>query len=166
MQSNSSIEESPGPVPMPALYRMPVFYLLLLMGAGAYAVLGLGSRPSTELSTEIEPVVEPPRVAPSEAEEDAIDRADGILRTAEGLRRKVVVKDLAVVCRTDPGGGRSVGSPLDYFAIRYVFGAEPIEHPARFRVGPKDGPPQGWVPASAVLEWDTRLMARPTAREG
>ena len=59
-----------------------------------------------------------------------------------------------------------MGKPLDYFAIRYLIGEEPAGHPERFQVGPMGGPPQGWVPASAVLEWDTRLMARPTPRAG
>jgi hypothetical protein len=94
---------------------------------------------------------------------EADDRppADGILRTADGLRRKVVVKDLAVVCRADPGGGKP-GASLDYFAIRFLYG----EQPGHFQVGLMGGPPEGWVPASSVLEWDTRLMARPTARSG
>ncbi len=148
---------------MPALYRMPVFYLAVLIGAGAFAAV---RRPAIEAPGPIEPAAEIPRFAPSAAEEEARDRGDGILRTAEGLRRKVVVRDLAVSCRAEPGGGPAVGAPLDYFTIRYVYGVDPPEPPARFRVGPKGGPPQGWVPASSVLEWDTRLMARPTPRAG
>src|SRR5258708_17523675 len=105
---------------MPALYRMPVFYLLLMIGAGAYALSGHGSRTPTETASSIDPTPGPPRVARSVAEEEAADRVDGILRTPEGLRRQVVVKDLAVVCRSDPGGGRPAGAPLDYFALRYV----------------------------------------------
>jgi len=151
---------------MPALYRMPVFYLALLVGAGAYAI-GHRSRPPRAVEAAPE-VVEPiPRVAAAKgAEVEGGSAGDGILRTAEGLRRKVVVRDLAVGCRTEPGGGKVAGPPLDYFAIRYLHGEEPPGQSAWFRVGPRDGPPQGWVPASAVLEWDTRLMARPTARQG
>ena len=91
---------------------------------------------------------------------------DGILRTAEGLRRKVVVKDLDVVCRSEPQGGPRVGGPLDYFAIRFLYGESPADHPTAVQVGPRQGPPQGWVSKAAVLEWDTRLMARPTPRAG
>ncbi len=147
---------------MPALYRMPVFYLVVLVAVVAYGV-GHGFGPE-KVSPTIEPESPEDAPRPIRVATDDEDRStkDGILRTADGLRRKVVVKDLAVVCRTDPGGGKVVGKPLDYFAIRFLYG----EKPAQFQVGPMGGPPQGWVPASAVLEWDTRLMARPTPRAG
>ena len=151
---------------MPALYRMPVFYLVLMMGVGAYALAGGKFRPPADPVRAEAPAPEPIRVAPSTAEEEASDRSDGILRTVDGLRRKVLVRDLAVVCTAGPDGGKAVGAPLDYFAIRYVYGAEPPGDPTRFLVGPRDGPAQGWVPAPSVLEWDTRLMARPTPRAG
>lgn len=151
---------------MPALYRMPVFYLAMLAVALAYAI-GRGSGSGRD---DVSPMAgapeDRPRVVPKEADEEDRSTRDGILRTADGLRRKVVIRDLAVVCRTDPGGRKSVGPPLDYFAIRYVYGAEPAGDPAHFRVGPMGGPPQGWVPSASVLEWDTRLMARPTPRAG
>jgi hypothetical protein len=145
---------------MPALYRMPVFYLLLLIGFTAYG-LRVGFRPR-EVATPLEEFNDP--VPPIRVATEADDRPlpDGILRTADGLRRKVVVKDLAVICRPEPGAVRGVGPKLDYFAIRYIYG----EQPGEFQVGPMGGPPQGWVPSSSVLEWDTRLMARPTARTG
>src|SRR5262249_12088924 len=66
----------------------------------------------------------------------------------------------------EPQRGRPVGKPLDYFAIRFVYGEWPAGAPTMLQVGPRDGPPQGWVPAGSVLEWDTRLMARPTRRAG
>lgn len=149
---------------MPALYRMPVFYLLVLTGGLVYGV-GIGFGKKTIEPIEVEPEYTPP---PIRVATEADDRPlpDGILRTAEGLRRKVLVKDLAVVCRSDASGGRAVGRPLDYFAIRFIYGEEPSGNPDQFQVGPMGGPPQGWVPASAVLEWDTRLMARPTPRAG
>jgi len=148
---------------MPALYRMPVFYLLLLVGALTYGI-GVGWRPRETPPPEVVPEYTPPPIRVADPKEDL--PTDPILRTPEGLRRKVLVKDLAVVCRADPNGGRVVGSPLDYFAIRYLYNEEPAGQPDRFQVGPMGGTPQGWVPASAVLEWDTRLMARPTARVG
>jgi hypothetical protein len=149
---------------MPALYRMPVFYLLVIVGLFAYGV-GVGFRPKP-ISVPVDLTVEPPPPIRVATEEDDKPTPDGILRTADGLRRKVVVKDLAVVCLADSWSGRVVGKPLDYFAIRYIYDEKPAAHPERFQVGPMGGPPQGWVPASAVLEWDTRLMARPTARAG
>ena len=150
---------------MPALHRMPVFYLLVLVGVVAYGIGGgFDSRKVAESVEPIEEATPPIRLA---TEDDDRPAKDGILRTTDGLRRKVVVKDLAVVCRSEPGGGgKAVGPPLDYFAIRYIYDEEPKGRPDRFRVGPMGGPPQGWVPASAVLEWDTRLMARPTPRAG
>ena len=55
---------------------------------------------------------------------------------------------------------------LDYFAIRFVFGESPPDRPTMIQVGPSGGPAAGWVPMASVLEWDTRLMARPTPRAG
>ena len=149
---------------MPALYRMPVFYLLVMVGLVAYGVVGgFDSRP---VAAPVEPVEEVPPPIRVATDDDDNSTRDGILRTADGLRRKVVVKDLAVVCRAEPGGGKAVGPPLDYFAIRSLYEEQPKGNPTQYRVGPMTGPPQGWVPSSAVLEWDTRLMARPTARAG
>src|SRR5207249_1912674 len=105
-------------------------------------------------------VVSTPKAEPVEPADD------GILRTADGLRRKVVVKDLGVVGRSAPRDGWAVGEPLDYFAIRYVFGEVQETGRTMFQIGPREGPPQGWVSSEAVLEWDTRLMARPTPRAG
>ena len=151
---------------MPALYRMPVFYLLVLIGLVTYGVVhGFGSK---EVQSEVIPESTEDAPRPIRVAKDDEDRSpkDGILRTADGLRRKVVVKDLAVVCRADSGGGKGVGKPLDYFAIRFLYGELPADRPTQFQVGPMGGPPQGWVSASSVLEWDTRLMARPTPRSG
>ena len=140
---------------MPALYRMPVFYLALIFGTLAFG-LGRG-RKAPEAATPAEIVVKPQPVDPG----PRID--DGILRTAGGLRRKVLVKDLAVSPRAEPGGGGpAVGKPLDYFAIRYLY----EKKAGSFRVGTREGGPQGWVPEGSVLEWDTRLMAKPTPRAG
>ncbi|WP_435006836.1 vWA domain-containing protein [Tundrisphaera lichenicola] len=150
---------------MPALHRMPVFYLLLLVGLGLSTLIGRG----TKLPPEPDDRTESPRLfdrTKDLAEEEPIGPPDGILRTVDGLRRKVLVKNLSVVCRSEPVGGKPVGPPLDYFAIQFVYGVDPLDPPTYYQVGPKEGPPQGWVPASEVLEWDTRLLARPTPREG
>ncbi len=88
-----------------------------------------------------------------------IEEPDVVLRTADGLRRKVVVRGLDVVPRKTPDGD-ATGRPLDYFAIRFVYG----ESPTMVQVGPGSGGPEGWVPRESVLEWDTRLMARPAPR--
>lgn len=150
---------------MPPLYRMPVFYLtaVLVAVAAGIGTLGRGAGSSAPLRAGAPPpaVVAAPAAEATEAAAD-----DGILRTAEGLRRKVVVKDLGVVCLSLPQLGRPVGAPLDYFAIRYVFGEAQPGGRTMVQVGPREGPPQGWVPSDAVLEWDTRLMARPSARAG
>ncbi len=147
---------------MPALYRMPVFYLLVLvvgLAIGLNHVLSPRVEPDPSLAGPVEETPPPIRVA---TEADDRPPPDGILRTVDGLRRKVVVKDLAVVCRSDPGAPRATGPSLDYFSIRFLYG----EQPDWCQVGPMGGPPEGWVPAGSVVEWDTRLMARPTARAG
>jgi hypothetical protein len=150
---------------MPPLYRMPVFYLAALILAAA---IGLGSwvraRPAVSPGALPAPAAPLVKIASPEPPREAKSASDGILRTADGLRRKVVVKDLDVVCRSEPEGGKPVGWPLDYFAIKYLYGESAPGRPAMFQVGPREGPPQGWVEAAAVLEWDTRLMARPTPR--
>jgi hypothetical protein len=143
---------------------MPVFYLLILV-LGAAGGIFAGLRPRPALAPVDASIEAPPSIRVATAEEDQ-PPPDGILRTGDGLRRKVVVKDLEVVCRAEPGGGKAVGPPLDYFAIRYLFGEAPPGRPSQFQVGPMAGPPQGWVPVDSVLEWDTRLMARPTPRTG
>ena len=154
---------------MPALYRMPVFYLVVVVGGVGWTLWDRfgGSKADAIPGDQAAVVAAPPPIVRDEAavvEGGSSD--DGILRTADGLRRKVVVKDLAVVARSGPGTGGSVGAPLDYFAIRYLHGAEPTDNPDWLQVGARGAGAQGWVPASAVLEWDTRLMARPTARNG
>ena len=155
---------------MPALYRMPVFYLLVLVGGAGWSLwdhFGGSRAESVRLDPTAEDAVKPaPIVRDSTAVVEGGSSDDGILRTVDGLRRKVVVKDLAVVARSGPGTGGSVGSPLDYFAIRYLHGAQPADHPDWLEVGARGAKPQGWIPASSALEWDTRLMARPTDRRG
>jgi hypothetical protein len=156
-------------------YRMPVFYLAALILACALWMIQWGrsaaSRPvagveavvASTTSRTMEPPAQPERPGAGQAPPA---EADAIMRTEAGFRRKVVVKDLDVVCRSEPQGGREVGPPLDYFAIRYVYREWPEGAPTRVEIGPRGGPAQGWVRSAAVLEWDTRLMARPTPRSG
>ncbi|MHC5543040.1 hypothetical protein ACYOEI_32870 [Singulisphaera rosea] len=158
---------------MPPLYRMPVFYLAVLLIGGVVEVRHwLRSSSVTSAQPDVasvaSPVSEPWVAAPVDAPEPSRRPVenDGILRTPDGLRRKVLVKDLDVVCRDEPVGGSAVGPPLDYFAIRFVYGESSPDTPTTVRIGPRGGPPQGWIPRDSVLEWDTRLMARPTPREG
>jgi hypothetical protein len=144
---------------------MPVTYLAAALVAGLWlaargmthhdgdqsASHSLAGLAASSFANRVEPTLEPKPAGSPEL--------DAILRTAEGLRRKVVVRELDVVPRKTPEGPAS-GSPLDYFAIRFVYG----ETPAMIQVGPRSGGPEGWVPRESVLEWDTRLMARPTPR--
>ncbi len=154
---------------MPALYRMPVFYLLMLVGAVAYLAVDRYRPEPVVVPTDssVRAAIHPPAIVRNEtAVVEGGSADDGILRTPDGLRRKVVVKDLAVVPRGGPGTGGSVGTSLDYFAIRYLHAADPPNNPDWLQLGARGAGAQGWVPASSVLEWDTRLMARPTARKG
>lgn len=152
---------------------MPVFYLAVLLVGGVVGIRQwLTPASLSSARPDVASVAQPPskpRVsAPVDAPQPPSKPAedDGILRTADGLRRKVLVKDLDVVCRDEPVGGSPVGPPLDYFSIRFVYGESPPDAPTMVRIGPRGGPPQGWIPRDSVLEWDTRLMARPTPREG
>jgi hypothetical protein len=154
---------------MPALYRMPVVYMAALLATLAWGLPGLLARrgetkPSsntptlTAAKTRATPKARP--VAPPATP------ADGILRTADGLRRKVVIKDLDVVSSNDPVAGYKAGRPLDYFSIHFVYGEAQANGRPVIQIGPREGPPRGWVPADSVFEWDTRVMARPTPRAG
>lgn len=155
---------------MPPLYRMPIFYALALILACVYAIgtwsasdrEALGSKLQNPLKVSKKAGPSHPRIAKPEA----VAPTDGILRTAEGLRRKVLIKDLDVLCQSEPRGGTTADSPLDYFAIRYVYGESPKDRPTSFQIGSKVESSPCWVPSTSVLEWDTRLMARPTPRQG
>lgn len=157
---------------MPPLYRMPIVYVLGLIVAALVLGLRSGSgEPSRQPSSQARPESArkvPPGVVTNgpPSPSPLAPPSDGILRTPEGLRRKVLIKDLDVVCRREPTSGVFSGSPLDYFAIRYVYGAFPVESPTAFQIGAEGKNDPCWVPATAVLEWDTRLMAQPTPASG
>jgi hypothetical protein len=141
---------------------MPVVYLMLAMvGGSLYAARSLSPRADVTVGN---------RASSAPSRSAAVDRghairpvvpseSDAILKTPDGLRRKVVIRELDAVPRKTPDGVAS-GRPLDYFAIRYVYG----ETPSMVQVGPRSGTPEGWVPRASELEWDTRLMAKPTPR--
>ena len=148
---------------MPALYRMPVAYLIVLVAAAVWAASTIGRRPVTiagdsgvtDSDVRRGPIASPPiSISPSGL------LTDGILRTPEGLRRKVLIRTLGATVRGT--GARDQPIPLDYLSIHFVFG----ERPGSREIGPAQGPPIGWVDEDSTLEWDTRLMARPTARQG
>ena len=143
---------------MPPLYRMPVFYLAVLVLGGIAVGLG-GRKPKVVDEVSIPTPIKPPPI-PSGPVVEAFDgdRSDGILRTSSGVRRKVVVKVLGQRCRSEPDGGVTVGPTLDYFSIHFVFG----ESGPSLQIGPAKGPPIGWIPGDSAFEWDTRLMALPT----
>ncbi len=165
---------------MPALHRMPLFYLLATVAAAVAALVAHGHRdvPSKAVYPDGSAAVSPqpptgepfdanpdPTCGPSGTDGGLAD--DGILRTPDGLRRKVLVKSLDIVPSPDPGGPRAASPTLDYFSILFVLDERVAgDGQPWFRVGARDGTPIGWVPASGVLEWDTRLMARPTERAG
>ncbi|MEO6809217.1 MAG: vWA domain-containing protein [Isosphaeraceae bacterium] len=152
---------------MPPFYRMPIVYLAALVLATLAVVASVGRRPIATANVPNAPeIVIHPRPVPQSPGPPDPEPKDGILRTADGLRRKVVVKDLGVVCRSEPLGGHSVGPDLDYFSIHFVYEESPADDPRMVQIGPMTGPPLGWVSTNAVLEWDTRLMARPTPTTG
>ncbi len=149
----------------PALYRMPVAYLALAVVAGLWLVARGASRPDdraylspTFAAPVLDGLVAAP-APPAEPQRPPQPRPDVALRTAEGVARKVVVRELDLVPRRTPDGDAR-GSPLDYYGVRFVRG----DSPTMLQVGPRSGPPEGWIPRDSVVEWDTRLMAQPATR--
>lgn len=147
------------------LYRMPVVYVALaLVGGAALGAYGLTrgrDRPNPpgpvadDGATITAP--EPDRVATiaTTTPPPAVD--DGILRTEDGLRRKVLIRSLGLRLRDRPRDGTPVGDEPGLYSLWYVHG----EAPGQIQVGPAEGGPAGWLPADGVLEWDTRIMVRP-----
>ena len=101
---------------MPPLYRMPVFYLVL---AALGVALGLGkafrgnghtgeavAASATDRDGDRPSPPPVPEAAPPEAEDD------GILRTADGLRRKILVKSLDLVPSSQPEAGLPAPAPM------------------------------------------------------
>lgn len=155
------------------LVRMPIVYLLSAVVAGlAFATFWFRGRPTTSPPTNIGKTrptkaakpADPLRKAGIDFLPPGSKDADGILLTREGLRRKVLVTTLGLVPLNAAEDGKPVGEPLDYASIAFVFGETNIADPPLLRIGPREGPPVGWVPADSVVEWETRLMARPVPR--
>jgi hypothetical protein len=148
------------------LHRMPVAYVgVLVLGATGLAVWTFGTPKPKLVTSSLVSVPDESTEANVPPPPDPVEgqASDGILRTPEGLRRKVVVKTLGERLDAKPGGGAPFGKPLDYFSICFVYGqSQGGTHPA-VQVGTRTPPPLGWVPKNALLEWDTRLMARPTS---
>ncbi|HEY1434294.1 MAG TPA: VWA domain-containing protein, partial [Thermoanaerobaculia bacterium] len=142
---------------------MPIVYLALGLVAGLWLVAKGGTRRSDRASvspTFAAPLLNQLIARPDPKAQPAPQLvSDAILRTSEGLRRKVVVRELDLVPRKTPDGDAK-GNPLDYYGVRYVLG----ESPTMLQVGPPSGVPDGWVPRESVVEWNTRLMARPSPR--
>ncbi len=150
---------------MPPLYRMPIVYVILIVAGAAWLAFGPRAKVSVVEPEAVAEVTAPPKaIEPSAAETPP---ADGILRTRDGLRRKVLVTALELDPLDSPDGGKPLGSPLDYFSTWFLQGEWPDgQKPMRFQIGAGKGPAVGWVPTSGVIEWDTRLLATPTARAG
>jgi len=151
---------------------MPVFYVVMIAAVALTAFFSRPERATPGRSTALPPrIAEPPVKVPDPSSvAGPRDRPPGgpedIERTEEGLRRKVLVESLDLIPRIAPGlGGAASSSPLDYFSIHFVFDETQSDGDRWLQIGPRDGPPIGWVRAPDVLEWDTRLLARPTPRD-
>ena len=157
---------------MTSFFRMPIVYVLAgLVAFATFAAVWIGrskiqritvhKRQSNDHNQE-------PKITANAQSSNPLPvlakGSDGILRTKEGLRRKVLVTTLGLVPLNAPEDGKPVGDPLDYASIAFVFGETNVADPPLLQVGPREGPPLGWVPANAVVEWETRLMARPVPR--
>lgn len=137
---------------MPPLYRMPITYVALVLVGGVVGLVALGSgnEPAPGPVVEEGPTP-PPEIGP--------DPDDPILRTPEGLRRKVLVRHPRLRHRDAPQG-IMVGEEVNHFSIAYVY----EEAEGAVRVGGDDGQARGWLPRSSLIDWNTRLMLRPVSR--
>jgi hypothetical protein len=152
---------------MPPLYRMPVVYAAAILIGGAVVLASLArprgdaanfptapTGPETEKGS-LETGKEHPLLTPVAD----LDPEDGILRTADGLRRKVLIRRLGAHLRERPGDGPILGNELGLYSIWYLYG----ERGDHLQIGPATGGHRGWVAADSVLEWDTRVMVRPVS---
>ena len=151
----------------PALYRMPVVYLTAAIVAGTWASVGGislsqifgGPRVSSVSSPIPSPQAEDPRTVDKAVQPLVVRPVDSILRGSDALRRKVLVTGRHAVLRRSPNGEPS-GDELPSFAIRFVY----VETPTMIQVGGVSGRAEGWISVEDVVEWKTRLVARPTNR--
>ncbi len=150
---------------IPSLYRMPVAYLTMAVVLTSAVAWGRRTNHQSDGAEDVPnplpttsatklalppPVVKPTLPPPT---------ADLILRTAQGVRRKVLVADREVFPRPTPDGDAS-SSGIAPSAIRFVLD----ETPTQLRIGSAMGGAEGWVPRASVVDWNSRLVARPTAR--
>lgn len=80
-----------------------------------------------------------------------------------GIRRKVLIVERGVRCLESAGGGNLTGQSLRFFQPYFVFEVYPADGAAEYyRIGPTPRRDSivGWVAASQVSPWDTRLGAR------
>ncbi len=144
---------------MPAIFRMPVAYMVLATAALALGLASVRTRQVRDIDRELD---EPLGIRVNEDVPVPLApqaKLDPILRTEQGLRRKVLIKTMGAVARTDLKR-EDTSIPLDYLSLYFLYG----EQPGFLQVGPATGVPSGWVETAATLEWDSRLMARPTMR--
>ena len=150
----------------PALYRMPVAYLaaavlvptiyasgrLSSRREAASATRNVAAPPIDSNASRSRALIEPSHIATSNA-------VDSILRDRDGFRRKIVVTGKAVALRPTTDGNPT-GVFLDAFAIRLIY----AETGSLLQVGTGTTGPEGWVSRGDVSEWNSRLVAQPTAR--
>ena len=111
-----------------------------------------------------------PKTTPS-ADSSVVESAAGVhdVKLNENLiPMKVLPIRHGVRCQDRPNGN-ACGEPLGYFLPYFVFETEPQQGPAAYyQIGatPRRDSIQGWVPAAAVVRWDTRVGARYGATPG
>jgi hypothetical protein len=81
-----------------------------------------------------------------------------------GIHAKALVIAEGTRCLDHVPGGELVGTPLSYFRPYFIFEVHPKSGPPEFyRLGAtaQKSSLVGWVPATAVARWDTRVGVRP-----
>ena len=132
--------------PMPPFYRMPAFYLVAAAVAAAVGLASLfrGGSDASPVDTATAAVDAPSPVAPEpEPTPEPTPADDGILRTADGLRRKVLVRRLGLTPRLKPDmTSAPTGPDLDYFGLYFLYEeADPGARAGRLTSG--SGPTAG-----------------------
>lgn len=150
--------------------------LALAFGALAGAAIWFGEREGMLSDVFHEPMPDralertdsQPDLSSSHAGMLALPGMDCLVDETTGIRAKVLVTEEGVRCQDAVPGGGLVGNPLRHFFPYYVFDAWPrTGEPEYYRIGatPRRQSIKGWIPATSVVRWDTRVGVRYLRRD-
>jgi hypothetical protein len=130
---------------------------LLLIGCSKKSVPADASGPAPTVSIAASP-------APSLGADLAkIDPYDCLINPT-GIPAKVTITKDNVRCINRVPDGEPTGATLNFYLPYFIFATYPTSNsPTHYQIGPTPSRSDviGWVPASLVVRWDTRLGVRP-----